>query len=136
MGDIFRKKKCKAWCNGRQQRCQAWCVPGKDRCHYHGGRSTGPRTPEGKVRCAANLVAWQAKQRALGLKVNPGYRGSRITENMARKLYAQLSRGGTPEQVVAELRKRIKQFKKEYGEDALQSAICTESAPESDDEAK
>jgi hypothetical protein len=35
--------------------CQALSEPGKRRCRFHGGKSTGPRTPEGKARCTANL---------------------------------------------------------------------------------
>lgn len=35
--------------------CQALSEPGKRRCRFHGGRSTGPRTPEGKARALANL---------------------------------------------------------------------------------
>lgn len=37
------------------QPCQAKSEPGKKRCRFHGGRSTGPRTPEGKARALANL---------------------------------------------------------------------------------
>jgi hypothetical protein len=37
------------------QPCQALSEPGKERCRFHGGRSTGPRTPEGKERALANL---------------------------------------------------------------------------------
>lgn len=32
--------------------CKARAVPGKRRCRQHGGRSTGPRTPEGRARIA------------------------------------------------------------------------------------
>jgi len=35
--------------------CQALSEPGKKRCRFHGGRSTGPRTPAGKARALANL---------------------------------------------------------------------------------
>lgn len=46
-------------CGGRRRRdgqpCQALSVPGKRRCKWHGGYSTGPRTPEGKARALANL---------------------------------------------------------------------------------
>jgi hypothetical protein len=35
--------------------CQAKGEPGKRRCRFHGGRSTGPVTPEGKKRALANL---------------------------------------------------------------------------------
>ena len=39
---------------GLSWHCRRWAVPGKTRCHLHGGRATGPRTPEGK---AASLAA-------------------------------------------------------------------------------
>ncbi|MFE0502302.1 HGGxSTG domain-containing protein [Lysobacter soli] len=37
------------------QPCRAKSEPGKRRCRFHGGRSTGPRTPEGRARALANL---------------------------------------------------------------------------------
>lgn len=37
------------------QPCEAKSEPGKRRCRFHGGRSTGPKTPEGKARALANL---------------------------------------------------------------------------------
>lgn len=37
------------------QPCEALSEPGKKRCKFHGGRSTGPKTPEGKARSLANL---------------------------------------------------------------------------------
>ena len=33
--------------------CQKHPIAGRTRCRLHGGRSTGPRTPEGKAACAA-----------------------------------------------------------------------------------
>jgi hypothetical protein len=41
----------------RGTRCQRWPVHGKTRCHRHGGRSTGPRTPEGKASSLAGRMA-------------------------------------------------------------------------------
>lgn len=35
--------------------CKALSEPGKKRCRFHGGRSTGPRTEEGRARALANL---------------------------------------------------------------------------------
>jgi hypothetical protein len=46
-------------CGARRRRdgqpCEALSVPGKKRCKWHGGMSTGPRTPEGKAKVAAHL---------------------------------------------------------------------------------
>ena len=61
--------------------CRRWAVPGKTRCHLHGGRSTGPRTPEGK---AASLAArLEGRRRRIaelaleGKKINGGHNGGR-----------------------------------------------------------
>jgi hypothetical protein len=35
--------------------CKTKAVPGRKRCRWHGGLSTGPRTPEGKAKVARNL---------------------------------------------------------------------------------
>lgn len=52
-------KNSRVQCGARRHRdgqpCQAKSEPGKRRCRFHGGRSTGPRTPEGKARALANL---------------------------------------------------------------------------------
>ena len=54
-------------CGARRHRdgqpCQAKSEPGKKRCRFHGGRSTGPRTPEGKARALANLRQYRAPAR-------------------------------------------------------------------------
>lgn len=42
------------------QPCQARPEPGKRRCRFHGGRSTGPRTPEGMTRALANLRQYRS----------------------------------------------------------------------------
>lgn len=49
--------KCGAKRHRDGQPCKALSEPGKRRCRFHGGRSTGPRTPEGKARALANLRA-------------------------------------------------------------------------------
>ena len=33
-------------------------------CRFHGGLSTGPRTPEGKAKVALNLVSWRASRKS------------------------------------------------------------------------
>lgn len=46
-------------CGARRHRdgkpCRAKSEPGKARCKWHGGRSTGPRTPQGRAKALANL---------------------------------------------------------------------------------
>jgi hypothetical protein len=47
--------------------CQAKLEPGRKRCRFHGGRSTGPRAPEGRARIAeaqrARWAAWRAARK-------------------------------------------------------------------------
>ncbi len=52
---------CNARCvTGRP--CRALALP-NGRCARHGGQSTGPKTVEGKARCAQNLARWLEAQR-------------------------------------------------------------------------
>ncbi|HKF94498.1 MAG TPA: HGGxSTG domain-containing protein [Gammaproteobacteria bacterium] len=46
--------RCRAHCQRDGQPCQARTLA-NGRCKYHGGLSTGPRTPAGKARALANL---------------------------------------------------------------------------------
>lgn len=54
-----KKQAARVTCGAKRHRdgqpCQAKSEPGKKRCRFHGGRSTGPRTPEGKARALGNL---------------------------------------------------------------------------------
>lgn len=60
-----REASARVICGARRHRdgqpCQAKSEPGKRRCRFHGGRSTGPRTPEGKARALANLRQFRAQ---------------------------------------------------------------------------
>lgn len=45
--------------------CRAKSEPGRNRCRFHGGKSTGPRTPEGRERVAeAQRKRWAAYREA------------------------------------------------------------------------
>ena len=48
---------CGAGLSGNRGRCRAIAITGKLRCRWHGGRSTGPRTPEGLARSVGAMVA-------------------------------------------------------------------------------
>ena len=80
---LTRALRCGARLSGGRGYCRAWALRDKRRCKWHGGRSTGPRTPEGMAR-TINALRWGRirsieRRRALGLKV-PGGRPSRIPD--------------------------------------------------------
>ncbi|PDH32283.1 MAG: hypothetical protein CNF02_12580 [OM182 bacterium MED-G28] len=43
---------CNALSKRTRQRCKAPAIKGKTKCRFHGGKSTGPRTAEGRARIA------------------------------------------------------------------------------------
>jgi hypothetical protein len=63
-----KHQRCGALMRHRHGFCVLRPVPGKRRRRFHGGRSTGPRTPEGKARSAAarsaGLERWREEMRA------------------------------------------------------------------------
>ncbi len=55
-----RRPKCGAR-NRKGEPCSARALPGKRRCKFHGGMSTGPKTPAGRNRIAeAQRQRWKA----------------------------------------------------------------------------
>lgn len=47
--------------------CAHKVTPGRTRCRYHGGKSTGPRTAEGRARIAeAQRKRWATRKRDIG----------------------------------------------------------------------
>ena len=51
-GGRIRCFQCQAKSKRTQQQCRAPASKGKTKCRFHGGASTGPKTPEGRQRCA------------------------------------------------------------------------------------
>ena len=45
-------RRCNAMSKRTKLQCGGPAVRGKTKCKFHGGRSTGPRTDEGKLNCA------------------------------------------------------------------------------------
>ena len=43
---------CNAKSKRTQQQCRAPASKGKSKCRFHGGASTGPKTEQGRQRCA------------------------------------------------------------------------------------
>jgi hypothetical protein len=88
----------------RHPRCQAWAMP-NGRCRFHGGLSTGPRSPEGKARVVAAMVegrrTWVERVRAeggifkAGRKNGVGWITDRMRER-AREEARKLTGGWSP----------------------------------------
>ncbi|WP_370551921.1 HGGxSTG domain-containing protein [Haliea sp. E1-2-M8] len=51
-GGRTRCRRCAAKCKSTQERCRAPAMAGRRVCRLHGGKSTGPRSDEGRSRCA------------------------------------------------------------------------------------
>jgi len=51
-GGRIRCLQCQATSKRTKKQCCAPASKGKTKCRFHGGASTGPKTPEGRKRCA------------------------------------------------------------------------------------
>ena len=56
---------CNALSKRTRQRCKAPAVKGKTKCRFHGGRSTGPKTAEGKAAIARAHTVHGRETRAI-----------------------------------------------------------------------
>jgi hypothetical protein len=52
LGGRVTCERCQARSKRTGQQCRAPAISGKSKCRSHGGKSTGPKTPEGRQRCA------------------------------------------------------------------------------------
>jgi hypothetical protein len=57
------KPECEAFLKGRDTQCRSTDLLPNGRCRLHGGRSTGPRSPEGKARALEALQAINARRK-------------------------------------------------------------------------
>lgn len=53
LGERVECTQCNALSKPSRQRCQAPAMKGKTKCRFHGRRSTGARTEEGRAKIAA-----------------------------------------------------------------------------------
>ena len=52
LGGRVECRQCNAKSKRAQQQCKAPAIKGKTKCRFHGGRSTGAKTAEGRSRIA------------------------------------------------------------------------------------
>jgi hypothetical protein len=53
LGGRVKCIQCNSLSKRTQQRCKAPAIKGKTKCRFHGGKSTGPKTAEGRAKIAA-----------------------------------------------------------------------------------
>lgn len=61
---VLERQPCAAKRRSDGKPCRALNEPGKRRCKWHGGRSTGPRTSEGRAKALANLKQYSERERS------------------------------------------------------------------------
>lgn len=57
--------RCTATSKRTHQQCRAPAMRGKKVCRFHGGKSTGPKTDEGRAACAAAKTGHGCETRAI-----------------------------------------------------------------------
>ena len=57
--------RCRAKAKHSQQQCRKAAMRGKRVCRVHGGKSTGPRSEQGRERCAEakTVHGWETRQK-------------------------------------------------------------------------
>ena len=58
-------RQCNARSKRTKQQCQAPAARGRSVCRFHGGKSSGPKTPEGRARCASAKTVHGRETRAI-----------------------------------------------------------------------
>ena len=73
---------CNALSKRTRERCRAPAIKGKTKCRFHGGRSTGPRTAEGRAGVAAANTVHGRETKAKRAEYRAGMAELRYLENM------------------------------------------------------
>ena len=65
MGRRIRAFQCQALSKRSKLQCRNAALKGKQVCRFHGGKSTGPLTIEGKQRCAKakTIHGWETREK-------------------------------------------------------------------------
>ncbi len=77
---------CQAQSKRSKQQCRAPAAKGKTRCRFHGGASTGPKTHEGRLRCAAAKTVHGFETRKSREERAEGMRRLRELEDLGYRL--------------------------------------------------
>ena len=76
--------RCRAHSKRSGLQCRKAAIRGKQVCRTHGGASTGPRTPEGRQRCAEAKAIHGRETRAIRAKRDKKLRELREIERLMK----------------------------------------------------
>lgn len=77
---------CNAKSKRTKQQCRAPAAKGKTKCRFHGGASTGPKTEEGRQRCAEAKIIHGNETRKARTERAEGMRRLRALEELGYAL--------------------------------------------------
>ena len=86
LGGRIRCPRCQAKSKRSQQQCRLPAIRGKRVCRIHGGRSTGPRTQQGRNLCGAAKTVHGRETRAIRAKRQRALAELKLLERMGRGL--------------------------------------------------
>jgi hypothetical protein len=86
LGGRVRCRQCSASSKRTGRRCRAPAIHGKTKCKTHGGKSTGPRTPDGKARVAAAHLVHGFERRSIRKERSEGMARLAWLESLGRAL--------------------------------------------------
>jgi hypothetical protein len=81
-GQETTAQRCQAKSKRSQEQCKKAAIRYKDKCRMHGGVSTGPRTEQGRNRCAAAKTVNGCETRELRKKRAEKFREMKLLVNL------------------------------------------------------
>ena len=84
LGGRIRCPRCQAKSKRTKQQCRSPAIRGKRVCKAHGGRSTGPRTQQGRNLCGAAKALHGRETRAIRAKRQQALAELKLLERMGK----------------------------------------------------
>ena len=84
LGGRIRCPRCQAKSKRTKQQCRSPAIRGKRCCRIHGGKSTGPRTQQGRNLCGAAKMLHGRETRAIRAKRQQALAELRVIERMGK----------------------------------------------------
>ena len=86
LGGRISCQRCLARSKRTKQQCQAPASKGKTKCRFHGGASTGPKTEQGRQRCAEAKTIHGNETRKARTERSEDMRRLRVLEDLGHQL--------------------------------------------------